>query len=158
LPVRERCPDLPKGGLNSNFEQGRTVLSRGAPPTTNLKEKYTAMRAMLAAAIIFGFASVSDAKEFDLSKMTCQQFLQSSKDEVGMIMTWLDGYYHEEGGAPIFSTEELADDAKSLNKFCTANPTVSTAEAAEKVFNSSSPTAPAAPRGPSLPSAPSPRR
>ena len=93
------------------------------------------MRAVLAATIIFGFASVSDPKEIDLSKMTCQQFLQSSKDEVEMIMTWLDGYYHEEGSTPIFNTEELADDAKSLSEFYTANPTVSIAQAAEKVFN-----------------------
>ena len=92
------------------------------------------MKAILAGALFFGVASVATATEIDLTKKTCQQFLQTSKDETGIIMTWLDGYFHDENNAPIIDTEEFAADAKSLSDYCAANPTVSIAAAAEKVF------------------------
>lgn len=92
------------------------------------------MKAILAATLFCGLGSMATATEIDLSKMTCQQFLQTSKNQTGIIMTWLDGYFHDENNPPIIDTEEFATDAKSLTEYCTANPTVTVAAAAEKVF------------------------
>ena len=84
----------------------------------------SAMKTIFAGALFFGVASVATATEIDLSKRTCQQFLQISKDETATIMSWLDGYFHDENNSPIIDTEEIAADAKSLSEYCTANPTV----------------------------------
>ena len=92
------------------------------------------MKAIFVGTLLFGFGSAAIATEIDLTKKTYQQFLQTSKDETGIIMTWLDGYFHDENNPPIIDTGEFAADAKSLSEYCTANPTVSIAAAAEKVF------------------------
>lgn len=92
------------------------------------------MKAILAAAILCAFASAADAAVIDLSKKTCQQFVQGSKEEMTTIISWLDGFYHDEDNPPVIDTEEFAADIKSLNEYCVANPSVTIAAAAAKVF------------------------
>jgi hypothetical protein len=33
------------------------------------------------------------ANEINLSSLTCKQFQSANKDDVGIILAWLDGYY-----------------------------------------------------------------
>jgi acid stress chaperone HdeB len=92
------------------------------------------MRAILAAAVMCVFASAAGAAVIDLSKKTCQQFVQGSKEEMNTVISWLDGFYHDEDNPPVIDTDELASDIKSLSDYCTANPTASVEAAAAKVF------------------------
>ena len=41
------------------------------------------MKAIFVGALFFGFTSVATATEIDLSKKTCQQFLQITKERPG---------------------------------------------------------------------------
>jgi hypothetical protein len=35
----------------------------------------------------------NDHQHEDCSTWTCKKFVESGKDEIGMILTWLDGWY-----------------------------------------------------------------
>jgi acid stress chaperone HdeB len=95
----------------------------------------TSMHHVVAAAfaIAFGMSSAR-ATVIDLSAMQCQQFLKSSKDDIGVILTWLNGYYREEDDPPIIDTDKFVADSKQLAEYCVANPTIGLITAADKLF------------------------
>jgi acid stress chaperone HdeB len=74
------------------------------------------------------------AEKIDFSTMTCKQFLQSSKDGIGLIPAWLDGYYHDEKDPPVFDTEKFQDNAKMLAQSCVADPELGLITVADKLF------------------------
>ena len=43
-------------------------------------------------------ALTSHAVILDLSMMTCREFLATDKDEIRIILAWLEGYYKDEQG------------------------------------------------------------
>ena len=74
------------------------------------------------------------AEDIDLSTWTCKQFLAASKDDVGVILAWLDGYYKEEDEPPVIDTEGLVVKAKSLGQYCAAHPDSQLIAATDKLF------------------------
>ena len=92
------------------------------------------MKRTIAALLIFGFTSASHAVVIDLSRMTCQEFLASNKDEIRIIWAWLDGYYKDERDPPIIDTNTLVDNLKKLDKYCAANPAIGLITATNKLF------------------------
>jgi acid stress chaperone HdeB len=74
------------------------------------------------------------AEDIDLSAWTCKKFLSASKDDVGVILAWLDGYYKEEDQPPVIDTEELLANAKKLGQFCAAHPDIDLIDATDKLF------------------------
>jgi len=55
--------------------------------------------------LLSGFAA--RAETIDLSTTTCKQFLEGHKNEIGIILAWLDGYYREEDDPPIFDMDTV---------------------------------------------------
>ena len=93
------------------------------------------MRTVLAAALVLaGFVSSARAEVIDLSTKTCQQFQASDKEEIGIILAWLDGYYRDEDDPPIIDTEKFVARAKKLGEFCSANPSIGLITATDKLF------------------------
>ena len=92
------------------------------------------MKRTIAALLILGSTLASHAVVIDLSMMTCQEFLASNKDEIRIILAWLDGYYTDEQEAPIIDTNKLVDNLKKLNEYCAANPTVGLITATNRLF------------------------
>jgi acid stress chaperone HdeB len=92
------------------------------------------MKRTIAALLIFGFTSASHAVVIDLSRMTCQEFLASNKDEIRIIWAWLDGYYKDEHDPPIIDINSLATNLKKLDEYCAANPTIGLITATNKLF------------------------
>jgi acid stress chaperone HdeB len=88
----------------------------------------------IAALLIFGFTSASHAVVIDLSRMTCQEFLASNKDEIRIIWAWLDGYYKDQQDPPIIDTNTLVDNLKRLDEYCAANPAIGLITATNKLF------------------------
>jgi acid stress chaperone HdeB len=74
------------------------------------------------------------AEKIDFSVTTCKQFLESHKDEIGIILAWLDGYYRDEDDPPIFDTDKFEANAKKLATYCAAHPTVGLITAADELF------------------------
>ncbi len=92
-------------------------------------------RAFLAAIIVATSAFAACAEKIDLSTMTCSKFQGSSKDEIGIILTWLDAYYREEDDPPVLDTEKFVENAKKLGEYCAANPTIGLITATDKLFS-----------------------
>lgn len=80
--------------------------------------------------------SVSPARaaDIDLSTWTCKQFQSAGKDDIGTILTWLDGYYKDENDPPVIDTTKFVDNAKKLGEYCAAHPDIGLITAADKLF------------------------
>jgi acid stress chaperone HdeB len=91
------------------------------------------LAAILLSSCVFA-GNVARAEKIDFSTTTCKQFLDSHKDEIGVILAWLDGYYHEDNDPPIFDTDKFTRNAKKLGEFCAGNPTLGLITATDKLF------------------------
>jgi acid stress chaperone HdeB len=74
------------------------------------------------------------AEDIDLAAWSCNKFMNASKEDVGVILAWLDGYYKEEDEPPVIDTDELVAKAKKLGEYCAAHPEISLIEATDKLF------------------------
>ena len=74
------------------------------------------------------------ASEINLSTWTCKQFQAANKDDVGVILAWLDGYYRAEDDPPIIDTGQFAANAKKLGDYCTVHPDTPLITAADTLF------------------------
>jgi acid stress chaperone HdeB len=74
------------------------------------------------------------ADDIDLSTWTCRQFISASKDDVGVILAWLDGYYKDEDDPPVIDTTKFVDNAKKLGDYCAAHPDIGLITATDKLF------------------------
>jgi acid stress chaperone HdeB len=90
--------------------------------------------AALAVGLLVGINPAA-AAIIDLSAWTCAKFQAADKDEIGMILTWLDGYYREEDEPPVIDTEKFASNAKKLNQYCSAHPESGLITAADEVLS-----------------------
>ena len=81
-------------------------------------------------------ASVTSAfaEDIDLAAWSCNKFINASKEDVGIILAWLDGYYKEEDEPPLIDTDELVAKARKLGEYCAAHPEANLIEATDKLF------------------------
>jgi acid stress chaperone HdeB len=93
-----------------------------------------ALKLTIAALLIFEVTSAPHAAILDLSMMTCREFLDTDKDEIRIILAWLDGYYKDEQDPAILDTNTLVANLKKLNDYCAANPTAGLITATDKLF------------------------
>ena len=92
------------------------------------------LKLTLGAPLFFGFTPATHAVILDLSTLTCREFLATDKDEIRIILAWLDGYYKDEHDPTILDTNTLVSNFKKLNDYCAANPTVGLMTATDKLF------------------------
>lgn len=69
-----------------------------------------------------------------LSAMTCRAFIESPKDTIGIVLTWLVGYYHDEDEPAVIDFNKMAEIGKRLGAYCTQNPDADLMDAAEKAM------------------------
>ena len=100
------------------------------------RRKRTAMRffAVLSVAGAVVSCVPAMAEDIDLSAWTCKQFMAASKDDVGVILAWLDGYYKEEDEPPVIDTAALVVKAKKLGQYCAEHPDSDLISATDKLF------------------------
>ena len=79
-------------------------------------------------------ATPAAAEKIDLSAQTCQQFISSPKENIMMVLTWLDAYYRDEDDPAVIDTEKFVANAQKLGEYCGANPTIGLITAADKLF------------------------
>ena len=70
----------------------------------------------------------------DLSTMSCRQFIESSPDEIKMVLTWMDGWYKGDQDEAIVDTDVFVENAKKFGTYCAAHPSISIVTAAERVL------------------------
>ena len=95
-----------------------------------------AMSLAAASLVLLSPVSVSPvrAEDIDLSTWTCKQFQSASKDDIGVILAWLDGYYKDEDDPPVIDTTKFVDIAKKLGEYCTAHPDIGLITATDKLI------------------------
>jgi acid stress chaperone HdeB len=92
------------------------------------------MIAAAMAATLVVAASPARAADIDLSTWSCKQFQSASKDDIGVILAWLDGFYKDEGDPPVIDTTKFVDNAKKLGEYCSAHPDIGLITATDKLF------------------------
>lgn len=86
------------------------------------------------AAAMAGCVMPAVADDIDLSTWTCHQFQSASKDDIGVILAWLDGYYKDEDDPPVINTTQFVANAKKLGQYCAAHPDIGLITATDKLF------------------------
>jgi acid stress chaperone HdeB len=71
----------------------------------------------------------------DLSTWTCAKFQAADKDDIGVILAWLDGYYRDENDPPVVDTEKFVANAKKLGQYCAKHPDIGLITAADELFS-----------------------
>jgi hypothetical protein len=94
------------------------------------------MIARLIALCLFALVPVSSAfsEDLDFSKIKCKEFISASKEKIGTILTWLEGYYTKENAPPIMYSDKIIKDAKNLSAYCNAHYDDDIIKAAEAVM------------------------
>jgi len=92
------------------------------------------MKWFFCAVAVLGLSSAAFAEKIDLSTMTCQKFQASSKDEIGIILTWLDAYYKDEDAPAVIDTDKFVANAKKLGEYCAKNPSMGLITATDELF------------------------
>ncbi len=93
------------------------------------------MRLLLAAfAVAMLIVAPAGAQSLDLSTIKCKDFLQSGKDNIAVIITWLDGYYKEKDDPPIIDLANFGKNSEKLAKYCADNPDNGLITAADKTL------------------------
>jgi acid stress chaperone HdeB len=95
--------------------------------------KQTALAAAILHALLF-WGGPAEANELDLSTWTCKQFQSAAKDDVTVILAWLDGYYRAEDDPPVIDTDQMAANAKKLAGYCSAHPDAKLITATDTLF------------------------
>ena len=90
--------------------------------------------AMLFAVVLALPSAPTQAAVFDLSTMTCKQFIEGGEDEIKMVLTWLDGWYNGDEDEAIIDTDVFVANAKKFGSVCAANPTISVVTAADRIL------------------------
>ena len=88
----------------------------------------------LVTALALTAATPATAQKLDLSKVTCKQFLESGKENIGLVLMWLHGYWTEEDDPPIVDFDKMGSDAEKIGAYCGKNPAKGFMEAAEAVL------------------------
>ena len=94
---------------------------------------------LFAAALVVGLfacCNLASAEQIDLSTWTCKKFQSADKDEIGIILAWLDAYYKDEDDPPIIDTDKFVANAKKLGEYCSAHPELGLITATDKLFGS----------------------
>jgi acid stress chaperone HdeB len=88
---------------------------------------------LLSCGVLFGSVPAS-ANDIDLSTWTCHQFQTASKDDISIILAWLDGYYKDEDDPAVINTDQFVANAKKLGEYCAAHPDIGLITATDKLF------------------------
>ncbi len=88
----------------------------------------------IAAALPFAMQAPARAQKLDLSTITCKRFFEYDKDNLALLLTWLEGYYAADDADPVIDFEAMGVNAKRLGEFCAQNPTIGVITAAEKLY------------------------
>jgi acid stress chaperone HdeB len=77
---------------------------------------------MTAIALVMTPALAAD-KTIPLATMTCKQFVDSPKDLIGVILTWMMGYPQDADEPAELDFSKMEDLGKKLGTYCGQNPT-----------------------------------
>jgi acid stress chaperone HdeB len=81
---------------------------------------FTLILAAVAAALLAPLPA--SAQKVDVSAIKCKEFLALGKDNITIVMMWLDGYYTGEDDPSIIDFDAIAGKVGKMGEYCNANP------------------------------------
>ena len=93
------------------------------------------VRALAVAVALFAFVPVAHAQRLDLSKTTCKELIESGKDGLIIIWSWLYGYYSDQDADPVIDFDQLTKQGQRLVEYCRDKPTTDIITAAEPIYD-----------------------
>jgi len=98
-----------------------------------MEEPMKVLAGVVAAGLLLSVSSAF-AEQIDLSTWTCKKFQSANKDEIGVILSWLDGYYKNEDDPAVIDTDKFVANAKKLGEYCAEHPDIGLITATDKLF------------------------
>jgi hypothetical protein len=80
-------------------------------------------------------APMAQAQKVDLAKTSCKEFLESGKDGIMIVWSWLYGYYTDEKAEPIVDFDELVKRGQALAEYCKTHADVDIIRAAQPIYD-----------------------
>jgi len=80
-------------------------------------------------------AALAEDSKIEMSKLTCAQFAAYNKDNMSIIMMWLEGYYTEEDDDAVIDFGKMAGDTAQLLIYCGDNPDTDIISASDEVMD-----------------------
>ena len=92
------------------------------------------LRGMLVGAVLLSGVP-AQAQVVDLSTIKCRDFVASNKEQIGLILAWLNAYYKSEDDPAVIDFGQLMKDGQKLGAYCGANPDIGLITASDKLFD-----------------------
>ena len=67
-------------------------------------------------------ASFAQDSKLDLAALTCQKLFEMKREQINIVLAWLQAYHLEDDAPPVLDLGKLSADALRLSGYCTANP------------------------------------
>jgi acid stress chaperone HdeB len=77
---------------------------------------------------------LAEESKIDMSELTCKQFAGYDKDNMSVIMMWLEGYYTDEKDDAVIDFGKMAGDTAHLLVYCGDHPDDDIITAADEVI------------------------
>jgi acid stress chaperone HdeB len=72
--------------------------------------------------------------KLDLAALKCRELFEMKREQINIVLAWLQGYYLEEDAPPVIYLDKLSADELRLSGYCVANPQEDVISAAEALF------------------------
>jgi acid stress chaperone HdeB len=92
------------------------------------------LRMLAVAAALTVAAPAAHAQVIDLSKTSCKELIESGKDGLVIIWSWLYGYYSDQNADPVVDFDKLTKQGQRLVEYCRKNPSTDIITAAEPIY------------------------
>jgi acid stress chaperone HdeB len=96
----------------------RNVRSQREPLMKKTAFVSSALAILFASSIVHAQAQVT----VDVSKITCDQFVEYKITDPKQIATWINGYYHGAHGSPMLDTQEMLEITNTVEEHCFKHP------------------------------------
>lgn len=92
------------------------------------------VQALIVAAGVLA-AMPAPAQTLDLSTIKCRDFLAANKENVSIILAWMDAYYKPEDSPPVIDFEKMGKNAERLAASCADKPDNGLITVADSLFD-----------------------
>jgi len=86
------------------------------------------------AAPLVGDTAVAQGNKLDLVALKCRELFEMKREQIKIVLAWLQAYYLDEDAPPVINLDKLSADELKLSGYCVANPQEDVISAAEALF------------------------
>ena len=80
-------------------------------------------------------ASPALAATLPLADLSCKQFTGYNKENTGVILNWLDGFYADRDAPPVIDFDRMGENGKKLEQYCVDHPDTSVGKAVQQIMD-----------------------